>query len=200
MNKLARAIRHAISHFKSQKLPFALIGGLAVSARTEPRFTRDADFAVVVSDDKEAEGAIHQLISRGYQVVATVEHDVVDRLATVRLSLSDESASGVVTDLLFASSGIEKEIVEEADSLEIFDDLSLPVCTLGHLLALKILSQNEDSRPQDLMDIKALLQVADNAELTRARRAVALITERGFHRGRDLTEDLESAIQKYRRV
>lgn len=34
---------------------FAVIGGLAVSARTEPRFTRDIDFAVVVATDRDAE-------------------------------------------------------------------------------------------------------------------------------------------------
>jgi hypothetical protein len=32
---------------------FALVGGLAVSARTEPRFTRDADLAVAIASDAE---------------------------------------------------------------------------------------------------------------------------------------------------
>jgi len=38
----------------------ALVGGLAVSARTEPRFTRDLDVAVAVPDDAGAEyGSFH---------------------------------------------------------------------------------------------------------------------------------------------
>jgi hypothetical protein len=32
------------------------------------------------------------------------------------------------------------------------------------------------------MDIKSLIKVADDKELARARDAVALITQRGFHR------------------
>jgi hypothetical protein len=37
---------------------FALIGGLAVSARVEPRFTRDLDFAVAVEGDADAEALV----------------------------------------------------------------------------------------------------------------------------------------------
>jgi hypothetical protein len=36
----------------------ALIGGIAVSARTEPRSTRDVDLAVAVGSDAEAEGLL----------------------------------------------------------------------------------------------------------------------------------------------
>jgi hypothetical protein len=32
-----------------------VVGGLAVSARTEPRFTRDVDLVIAVSDDQSAE-------------------------------------------------------------------------------------------------------------------------------------------------
>jgi hypothetical protein len=32
-----------------------LVGGLAVSVRTEPRFTRDVDLVVAISDDHAAE-------------------------------------------------------------------------------------------------------------------------------------------------
>ena len=42
-------------------MSFALIGGLAVSARTEPRFTRDADFAVALAGDAEAEALMNAL-------------------------------------------------------------------------------------------------------------------------------------------
>ncbi len=36
-------------------LRWALIGGLAVAVRAEPRFTRDVDLAVAVADDRELE-------------------------------------------------------------------------------------------------------------------------------------------------
>jgi hypothetical protein len=36
----------------ASRAPFALVGGLAVSVRTEPRFTRDADFALAAAGDE----------------------------------------------------------------------------------------------------------------------------------------------------
>jgi predicted nucleotidyltransferase len=196
MNSLARAIQRAISHFEREGRPFALVGGLAVSARTEPRFTRDADFAVAVSNDKEAEAMVRRFSASGYRIVTLVEQEAVSRLATVRLSLAEDPSTDVVVDLLFASSGIEREVAEAADTFEIMENLMVPVSQLGHLLALKILSRDDQNRPQDAADINSLIKVADDEELTRARDAVALIMQRGFHRNRDLATDLELAMAR----
>ncbi len=49
--------------------PWALVGGLAVSARAEPRFTRDVDLAVSVRDDRDAEDAVRTFLSRRYRTV-----------------------------------------------------------------------------------------------------------------------------------
>ena len=64
---------------------WAIIGGLAVSARAVPRFTQDVDFAVSVATDDEAESIVHRLQVRGYAVGMLVEQDEKGRLATVRL-------------------------------------------------------------------------------------------------------------------
>jgi hypothetical protein len=55
------------------RIPFALVGGLAVSVRTEPRFTRDADLAVALASDAAAEALIHNLRTHGYGIEAVVE-------------------------------------------------------------------------------------------------------------------------------
>lgn len=52
------------------------------------------------------------------------------RLATVRLVPPQESPSGVITDLLFSSSGIESEVASCADRLEIFPGLTVPVAAI----------------------------------------------------------------------
>src|SRR4051812_17183338 len=96
----------------------ALVGGLAVSARTEPRFTRDVDLALSVRDDRHAERVVQHLLSHGYRVLGIVEQEAVKRLATVRFGQPGETSAGVVADLLFASSGIEPEIVAAAEPLE----------------------------------------------------------------------------------
>ena len=170
---------------------WALVGGLAVSARTEPRFTRDADLAVAVPDDRRAENLVHRLLQRGYTVVATMEQEAAHRLATVRLAAPGETSEGVVVDLLFASSGIESEVVTEAEPLTILEGFVAPVATLGHLLALKVLARDDVRRPQDQLDIRSLVEAAEPGDLQVARRALGLIEERGFHRDKDLLADFE---------
>jgi hypothetical protein len=38
---------------------FALVGGLAVAARAEPRFTRDVDLVLAIERDVDAEHLVH---------------------------------------------------------------------------------------------------------------------------------------------
>ena len=42
--------------------PAALLGGLAVSAWTNPRFTNDVDLAVAVTSDEDAEQTIYSIV------------------------------------------------------------------------------------------------------------------------------------------
>lgn len=189
MTSLEAALVEITSKLNLLHVSFALVGGLAVSVRTEPRFTRDADLAVAVATDREAEALIHALRDHGFLIAAVVEQEAVGRLATVRLSLSTEPRAPVV-DLLFASSGIEAEIVAEAEPLELLPNLRMSVARVGHLIAMKVLSRDDVRRPQDLVDLRGLLRVAGEDELTRAQQALALIAARGYHRGRDLRSEM----------
>ena len=172
----------------------ALVGGFAVSARAEPRFTRDVDLVIAVRSDSDAEHAVHALRVRGYRIVALVEHETARRLATARLIPPGEDPAGILLDALFASSGIEAEIVEQADALEILPGLRVPVARTGHLLALKLLSRDARTRPQDQVDLVELRRAATGADIEEARRAVAAIHARGFQRDRDLVRDLERLV------
>ena len=196
MSFLEIAIRRLCAELVEAKLGFALIGGLAVSVRSEPRFTRDADVAVALETDIEAEALVHELQLKGYVVLTIIEQEAVGRLATVRLQPLGESGTGLVLDLLFASSWIEREVVENAEMLEVLPDLTLPVARVGHLIALKVLSRDDRTRPQDVADLRALLSRATSDELARARTALGLIESRGFHRGRQLTPMLDELIKE----
>jgi hypothetical protein len=77
----------------------------------------------------------------------------------------------VVVDLLFASSGIEPEVIGAAD-------------------------RDDRQGPQDHDDLVLLLAVSLVQELQRAREAVLLITERGFQRGRDLKASLQTFLAR----
>jgi uncharacterized membrane-anchored protein len=61
VTSLEAALRQIQIDLTEVRVSFALVGGLAVSARTEPRFTRDADLAVALASDAEAEALIHAL-------------------------------------------------------------------------------------------------------------------------------------------
>ena len=188
MTSLQDLLKRAGADLDALGAGWALIGGLAVSARSQPRFTGDVDLAVSVSGDAEAERIVRQLQERGWHVDALVEQDAAERLATVRLL--DAPDAGPVLDLLFASSGVEPELVAAAEVLEVFPDQSIPVATLGHLIALKLLARDEQ-RSQDDSDLRALLGVADPGDRALARDTVRLIEQRGFARGRDLAMALD---------
>lgn len=195
MTSLEAALRRIDRDLTEAGLSFALVGGLAVSARTEPRFTRDADLAVTVAGDAEAEELIRRLGTLGYRVESVLEQRAVGRLATVRITRSPVPQSPVI-DLLFASSGIEPEVVAGSETIELLPGLPIPVATTGHLIALKVLSRDDDERPQDLADLRALLRVASPAELGRARQALTAIAARGYHRGRNLLADLNGLLAR----
>lgn len=191
INRLHAALARVTSDLARHRQRFALVGGVAVSVRAEPRLTRDLDLVVAVASDAEAETIVRALVADGYDTTAVVEQELANRLATVRLVAPAETGKGVVVDMLFASSGIEPEIATAAELLEVFQGLQVPVARAGHLIALKLLARDDRHRPQDADDLRALRRVADGAEISRARHAARLIEERGFARGRDLIRALE---------
>ncbi|HRI53054.1 MAG TPA: nucleotidyl transferase AbiEii/AbiGii toxin family protein [Pseudomonadota bacterium] len=191
VEELLRQLTHLLADRQHR---WALVGGLAVSIRARPRFTSDVDVAVAVETDQVAESLIYDLTRQGYRVLACLEHEGQARLSTVRLLPKGQDEEGIVVDLLFASSGIEPELAAAATALEALPGVRVPVATIGHLLALKILAMDDARRPQDRADILALLEYADAEELNRAQESVELITARGFHRAKDLSALLQSFL------
>src|SRR5450432_4075185 len=180
-----RALTGAAADLARAGKRFALVGGLAVSVRSEVRFTRDVDLAVAVVDDAEAEGLVYTLGNQGYTAVATVEHETRHRLSTVRLM----SPPGVKVDLLFASSGLEAEIVDRATPIDFEGAGSVPVANAEELLEMKVLSMT-DTRLQDRIDAQRLLQFTPELDLSRVREHLARITDRGYAREQDLEAKL----------
>jgi predicted nucleotidyltransferase len=194
MNRLEAALVSLVGRLTHLGKESALVGGLAVSARTEPRLTRDVDLAVAVANDAEAEQVVKELVAGGYVAATVIEQESVKRLASVRFILPRETSRGVVADLLFASSGIEPILVAEAEPLEVFTGTTVRVARVGHLIALKLLARDDETRPQDAVDLRALRNVVTDEELERARNAVTLIEKFGFSRGRDLARLLEEWV------
>lgn len=191
MTPLAEALARIDADLRRLARPWALVGGLAVSARAAPaRLTRDVDVAIAVSGDHEAEALIRDLYARGYRTDSMLEQSATGRLATMRLLSPAPQAATVIVDLLFASSGIEPEIVAAADRITTLGH-QIPVAKLGHLLALKVLA----NRLQDQTDGARLILAASEREIDRARQALDLISERGY--ARDSARDLQAELSKW---
>lgn len=184
MNLVEEVLRRAQRDFAELGVEWALIGGLAVSARAETRFTRDVDVAVAVEHDQQAETLVRQLTARGYAVQTIIDHEVTGRLATVRLTAPIDGSTFV--DLLFASSGVEGELVAGAEDVELTPDLVIPVAGVPGLIVTKLLARDDVTRAQDAGDLIGLRAVASPGHLVEAKRLAVLVTERGYHRDRDL--------------
>jgi hypothetical protein len=195
VSRLRATIERAFADLSAHRHPWAVVGGLAVSSWAEPRTTRDLDVVVSVSGDPEAERMVWSLLQAGYSVVAAAEHTERARLATMRLQPPIGGAA--IVDLLFASSGIEPEIAASAVELEILPGLIAPVASLGHLIAMKVLSRDDRRRPQDWDDLRALTALAKQDDLEQARAALELIEARGYARDRKLVEAFDALLEEF---
>jgi predicted nucleotidyltransferase len=198
VTQIEGAIARIAHDLASSTRSWALVGGLAVSARTEPRTTRDVDVVVAVRDDADAEALTRALLGAGYILHAAIEHLTTGRLATMRLLPPSRVGGRVLVDVLFATAGIEPEVAQRADALEVIPGVVVPVATIGDLIAMKLLARDDDNRPQDAIDLRVLVRAATEKDLEVAREAADLIVSRGYHRGRDLAAALEDAVVRYR--
>lgn len=104
MNALATALARTRSELDRLGARWAMIGGLALAVRAEPRQTRDVGVVLAVADDAAAERIVRELVASGFRHVedGVLEQTAVARLATVRLQapLPEPEALPVSVDLL----------------------------------------------------------------------------------------------------
>ena len=74
--------------------------------------------------------------------------------------------------------------------------MPVPVATVGHLIALKVLARDDATRPMDRADLLALVETAGPQDIAQARSAVVTIQRRGFHRQKDLPAELERLLRQ----
>lgn len=191
MNVVEHTLVRAIQDVTDLSVPFALVGGFAVTTYVEPRITRDVDLAIAVDSDAAAEEVVRALQSDGYSVALLIDHQPTGRLGTVRLVSPDPGHAFV--DLLFASSGIEAEIVARAVRTPVLTEVVAPVARAGDLVALKLLARSP-RRANDTIDLIALAAVLTDDDRAIARAAARLIVERGFARERDLPALVEDYL------
>ena len=117
----------------------------------------------------------------------------------LRACRSAVHALGVKVDLLFASSGIETEIVDRATPIEFGSIGAVPVANAEELLAMKVLSMT-DLRLQDRIDAQRLLQLTPELDLSLVREHLARIRARGYAREQDVEAKLTLVLRDVGRV
>lgn len=86
---LDAALLRAADDLNAAGARWAMVGVLAVPARSIRRSTREIDFVVAVKDDAASEALIHQVRVHGYTPCEIVEHEYLDRLSTLLTAASE---------------------------------------------------------------------------------------------------------------
>lgn len=90
-------------------------------------------------------------------------------------------------DLVFATCGIEPEVVAQADDIEVFPGHTVPTASAEALIAMKILS-SPPSRPRDAEDIRAIARTNPGFDAALVVTLLGMIEGRGYARGQELVE------------
>lgn len=93
-----------------------LVGGLAVSARSDPRFTRDVDLAVAVDGDADGEALIRALASCAAEC-ASAENEP-ECLAKVGLGIGIPWAANSSLDVEICNSQVQSDLYLKNSTLK----------------------------------------------------------------------------------
>lgn len=151
-NKLSEGMAASVASLAAFEIQYALIGGLATSLRSQPRFTKAVDFLLKIPS-LVLPGLLEDLLSRGF---------TFDRMTVVRewnqRQMVVMSYQGVRVDWLKPILPTYQHILDRATE-EISDAGPIQVATIEGLILLKLIA----FRPQDLLDIDNLLAACEKS-------------------------------------
>jgi predicted nucleotidyltransferase len=132
---------------------YALIGGVAVSARSRPRATKDIDF-LVHAEEYALSKTIPKMISKKGYEYKIFKGGLLDPINGV-IRILDEDG-GEFVDLIPLFWNWQKEAIENAEEIEIFDGIIIPIAKTEDLIVLKLKAGGS----QDMLDAQELLKAS----------------------------------------
>jgi hypothetical protein len=187
-------IRRIADDLNAAGIRWCLVGGLGASVYAEPRTTKDIDVVVAIDSEQAMEQLKDFLASKGYRSPSILMHIHPTQRMGWRLLLASPRCGDVPLDILSNACGIEHQIAKQSVRLEVLPGVWLPVAALGHLIAMKVLSQHDVSRLQDRVDLMVLLKVAQLEDIELAKVALTEIAQAGYSNNRNLVDELERTI------
>jgi len=147
MTQIEEALAEIATILEELRIPYMLIGGMAVSLWGEPRATLDLDFSLWVEADA-FEATLAALCQR---LPALSEHPLAFAARTRVLPAT--SSNGVRIDLVFASLPPEKKAIARAQPKEVAGK-TVMVAAVEDLVLMKLISERE----KDWDDARRLLR------------------------------------------
>jgi predicted nucleotidyltransferase len=145
---LKETLVDAVKFLDAQQVPYALIGGLAVSLRGQARMTADVDL-VILADVPRGLALANSLSGTNFKPLFDGIADVVEKSFILPLRHRN---TNVKVDLALGLSGFEHRIMARAERLPIGGS-QIAVATAEDLLIMKLLA----GRPKDEQDIEGLM-------------------------------------------
>ena len=179
-------IETLVRWLRSQRIPSALIGGVAVAIVGRPRVTRDVDALVLLEEDRWeaflASGRPFGFVSRIPNALAFARKR--------RVLLVRDQASAIDVDIVFGALPFEKECIARAISKTI-RGVRLPVITPEDLMVMKAVAR----RHRDLADMEAVLDANPKIDRRRIRRWVRVFAE--ALESPEISVDLEDILGRH---
>lgn len=146
----SKSVRHLTETLRALDIKFALVGGVAVTLVSRPRFTDDVD-AVILDVDERLEWLISELRKAGFTTRAA------DQIAFTRSSrvLTLTDPQGIRIDLLLGLLPFDEDLVARATEATLKDQSTVMVALPEHLVVMKAVAW----RPKDLDDIREIVAV-----------------------------------------
>lgn len=143
-------------------VPYAVIGGVAVTLTALPRYTQDIELVVWTTSSQWP-----ALVERAGAFGITPRRDDVLEFAERTRVLLLQHATGVPVDVSCGVLTFEEHVTRDAATVRV-GTLQVRLATPEHLVVLKAIA----ARPQDHADIHAIVRTCRDLDLTAARATV----------------------------
>jgi hypothetical protein len=138
----------AVEFLELHHIAYALVGGLAVSLRGQPRVTADVDMVIAIDLDRALQ-IVDELNNSKFAPLFSGVADVIQRSFILPIRHRD---TGVKVDLAIGLSGFEQQAIQRANIVEV-GGCPTKVATAEDLVIMKVLA----GRPQDEQDLAGLV-------------------------------------------
>jgi predicted nucleotidyltransferase len=145
---LHTTLADAVRWLEGEGLPYALIGGIAVSIHGQPRATADVDL-VIAADIPRALRLLKKLPESPFRPLFDGAAEVVERAFILPIR---HATTGIKVDLAIGLSGFEQQAIERAEPT-LVGGHSISVATAEDLIIMKMLA----GRAQDTQDVRGIV-------------------------------------------